>query len=263
MTNTAGGDSRADFTIVAKRRVSAEVVQQIQARIRDGALRPGEQLPSERELAARLGVSRMSVREGLRLLEVMGYLRTDAGRGTFVAPQPEPVGGRVTRERLDLLEDETLFEQLAVVREAIEPRLAALAARLATPEDLARLWERHAEVGRHAEARDLAAFTRADLALHNAIADVARNRVFRHIIDDLQELLLEMRQISIADLAPNRLGDTQCEHQCILEAIAAGDEAAATQAMLDHFAAQRRAYQVARQRRPAARGSPPGSPAGG
>jgi GntR family transcriptional repressor for pyruvate dehydrogenase complex len=125
---------REALTAVTKTRVSGAVVQQLQGLIRDGVLTTGERLPGERELAARLRVSRMSVREALRLLEVMGQIRTDAGRGTFVVDAPPPVPRPVPRERLDLLEDDTLFEQLAIVREAIEPRVAALAARHAMPE---------------------------------------------------------------------------------------------------------------------------------
>src|SRR5262249_39150735 len=155
-------------------------------------------LPSERELSDLLGVSRPAVREALRLLEVMGYLRTDAGRGTFVCATVPPGAPRATRERLDLFEDEQLFEELMVARETVEPRLASLAARHASAQDIKELRRLHADVGAHVLASDLAAFTRADLVLHNHVADVAGNRIFRWLIDDLQELLLEMRQLSLA-----------------------------------------------------------------
>jgi len=230
------------FTTIRKARVSAAVVQQIEQLVRDGVLRGGERLPSERELASRLGVSRPAVREALRLLEVMGYLRTEAGRGTFVCAPLPSAAARPLREQLDLLEDDTLFEQLMVVREAIEPAIAMLAARHATEEDVRTLRRAHAEVGRQVVAGDLAAFTRADLALHNAITEVARNRVFRHIIAGLQDLLLAMRQLSMVDLAAPRAREAQREHLAIIEAIARHDEAGAARAMLEHFAQQRRAY---------------------
>src|SRR5688572_30455272 len=72
--------SRPNLVAVRKTRVSATVVQQIQSLIHSGELRRGQQLPSERGLTEMLGVSRPSVREALRLLEVMGYIRSDAGR---------------------------------------------------------------------------------------------------------------------------------------------------------------------------------------
>jgi GntR family transcriptional repressor for pyruvate dehydrogenase complex len=230
------------FTAVPKTRLSAAVVQQVQALIRDGTLQEGQRLPAERELAATLGVSRMSVREALRLLEVMGHLHTDAGRGTFVCRLPEPAPRPASRAGLDLLEDGALFDQLATVREAIEPKIAALAARHATESEVARLYDLHAAVARQIEAGDLAAFTRADLALHNAIADAARNRIFSHILDDLQGLLLEMRQISVADLSSPRARAAHREHAAVVDAIARHDEDGAARTMVAHFVAQRRAY---------------------
>src|SRR5207248_6145935 len=116
-----------------------------------------------------------------------------------------------SREHLDLFEDEQLFEELCAVRECVEPRLAALAARHASDADLTELRRLHANVGTHVLAGDLAAFTRADLALHNGIADVARNRIFRQLIDDIQDLLLEMRQLSLAALWVSRARSTQQE----------------------------------------------------
>lgn len=234
-------DATSPFTTISKTRVSAGVVQQIQSLIENGTFTVGQRLPGERDLSTLIGVSRMSVREALRLLEVMGVIRTDAGRGTFVCAPPEPVP-HVTRERLDLLEDEALFEQLATVREAIEPRIAALAARHATPEEIDTLYRRHAQVEDAIRAADLAAFTRADLALHNAITDVARNRIFSHIMGDLQGVLLAMRQISVADLSSPRARAAHKEHHAILDAIAAHDESRASRTMLAHFTAQRRAY---------------------
>src|SRR5256885_12397290 len=94
-------DLRSALTQVTKTRVSTGVAQQLQALIQQGRLAVGAKLPSERELSDLLGVSRPAVREALRLLEVMGYLRTDAGRGTFVraaSPQAPP---HASREHLD------------------------------------------------------------------------------------------------------------------------------------------------------------------
>lgn len=232
------------LTAVSKVRASTEVVRQVRAHIEDGTFQEGHRLPAERELADRLGVSRPVVREALRLLEVMGYIRTDAGRGTFVSRPLEPVQPRARREHLDLLEDQTLFEQLMAVRQAIEPPIARLAAERATAVAITRLRELHAEGEALALAGDIAAFTRADLAFHNALADAAGNRVFREIVDHLQDLLLAMRQISLADLSQPRARMTLHEHGRILEATARADGDEAYRAMLDHFGAQSQAYAV-------------------
>jgi len=236
-------DVRLALTVVTKARVSTRVAQQLQRLIEQGTLVVGQKLPSERELVGLLGVSRPAVREALRLLEIMGFLRTDAGRGTFVCasiPSPRPAA---VRDRLDLFEDPYLWEQLAMARETVEPRVAALAAASATDDEIKGLRRLHAEVGQHILAADLAAFTRADLALHNAIADSARNRIFRLFLDSIQQLLLEMRQLSMADLRAPRARETQREHLAIINAIATHNAERAERAMLDHFSDQRRAYE--------------------
>src|SRR5918912_798479 len=84
-----------DFTPVSTGRISAEIVDQIKAAIRDGRLAPGDQLPAERELTKQLGVSRVSVRDALRMLEAHGLVevRVGARGGAFVtAPAPKLVG---------------------------------------------------------------------------------------------------------------------------------------------------------------------------
>src|SRR5262252_5545741 len=101
-------DVRASLTQVRKTRVSTGVAQQLQVLMQQGRLAVGEKLPSERELSDLLGVSRPAVREALRLLEVMGYLQTEAGRGTFVCATTALDSPRTSRERLDLFEDERL-----------------------------------------------------------------------------------------------------------------------------------------------------------
>jgi GntR family transcriptional regulator, transcriptional repressor for pyruvate dehydrogenase complex len=238
----AAAEVRSALGHIPRTRVSAGVVQQLQALMHQGRLTVGDKLPGERELCDLLGVSRPALREALRLLEVMGYLRTDARRGTFVCATTPAGPPRASRPRLDLFDDERLFEELMDVRETVEPRLAALAAQQASADDIRELRRLHAEVGTHVLASDLAAFTRADLALHNGIADVARNRIFRQLLNDIQDLLLEMRQISLADLWLSRARITQREHLAVIDAIARQDEPGAARAMLEHFSGQRNAY---------------------
>jgi GntR family transcriptional repressor for pyruvate dehydrogenase complex len=235
-------DLRSALTTVTKTRVSTEVAQQLQKLIEQDTLQVGHKLPSERELVNLLGVSRPVVREALRLMEVMGYLRTDAGRGTFVAARTPPHTSPAAGERLALFADDRLVDELAVVRETIEPRLAALAAEVATEDDVRELRRLQAAADATLEAGDLAAFVRADLALHNGIAQVANNRVFRRMLDGIQDLLLEMRQLTTAELRSTRTRKAHLEHGAIVDAIARHDPPAAARAMLAHFEAQRRAY---------------------
>src|SRR5207237_4047528 len=121
-------DLRSSLMPVRKTRVSTGVAQQLQALMHQGRLAVGERLPAERELSELLGVSRPAVREALRLLEVMGYLRTDAGRGTFVCATTPLGPARSARAHLDLFADERLLEELTVVSATVEPRMDDLAA---------------------------------------------------------------------------------------------------------------------------------------
>ncbi len=249
-SQSAATDLRSSLTTVTKTRVSSDVAQQLRKLIEQDTLRVGQKLPSERELVSLLGVSRPVVREALRLMEVMGYLRTDAGRGTFVAARTPPHRSRAAGEAFVLLADDRLVAELAAVRETIEPRLAALAAEVATEDDVRELRRLQAEADGYLETGDLAAFVHVDLALHNGIARAARNRVFNRIMDDIQDLLLEMRQLTTVELPAPRTRTAHREHQAIIAAIARHDPQAAGRAMLAHFEGQRRAY--ARLRRPGA-----------
>ncbi len=154
------------------------------------------------------------------------------------------------RESFDLFADSRLVEELAVVRETIEPRLAALAAQVATEDDVRTLQRLQAEADNHLATGDLAAFVRSDLALHNGIGAVANNRIFRRMLDDIQDLLLEMRQLTTVELRAPRSRRAQMEHKRIVDAIARHDAPAAARAMMAHFEGQRRAYVQLATRQP-------------
>src|SRR2546430_10638856 len=122
---------------VRKTRIYEEVASQIQRLITDGRLRPGDHLPPERELAERFGVSRTSVRDAIRVLELMGLLEPRQGEGTVVRDlSPDslvsPLASLLVRNR-------TLLADLLDVRKMIEPALAARAPAHASGDDLARL----------------------------------------------------------------------------------------------------------------------------
>src|SRR2546430_8105791 len=124
-----------DLEPVRKTRIYEEVASQIQRLITDGRLRPGDHLPPERELAERFGVSRTSVRDAIRVLELMGLLEPRQGEGTVVRDlSPDslvsPLASLLVRNR-------TLLADLLDVRKMIEPALAARAAVHASGHELA------------------------------------------------------------------------------------------------------------------------------
>src|SRR3954462_10367805 len=128
-----------DFTPVSTGRISAEIVDQIKAAIREGRLAPGDQLPAERELTRQLGVSRVSVRDALRMLEAHGLIevRVGARGGAFVTtPAPKLVGdGFADMLRLSDVSPGDVTEMRLVFELAMLP----LAVDRATGHDLADL----------------------------------------------------------------------------------------------------------------------------
>jgi GntR family transcriptional repressor for pyruvate dehydrogenase complex len=216
------------FTAVKKKRVFEGVAQQLQRFIVEGALKPGDRLPPERELAERFAVSRSSVRDAIRILELAGLVVPRQGEGTVVADvSPDavvmPLAGVLLRKR-------ELIAELLEVRKMIEPALAARAAERASPEEIARL---EAILKRQREKMLRGEPTiEDDSEFHYAIALAARNSVVRRVIDVLMQLLHETRSRSLQSRGrPQR---SLAGHRRILAAIKRRDPAAAERAVRRH-----------------------------
>jgi len=214
---------------VRKTRIYEEVASQIQRLISEGRLRPGDHLPPERELAERFGVSRTSVRDAIRVLELMGLLEPRQGEGTVVRDlSPDslvnPLASLLVRNR-------TLLADLLDVRKMIEPALAARAAVHASGDELARLEQiflrQHDKVQQGELAID------EDSEFHYAIATAARNRVILRVLDVLMDLLRESRERSLQ--VAGRLQRSLAGHRRILDAIRRRDADAAEVAMRQHL----------------------------
>ncbi len=216
------------FTAVRKTRLFEGVAQQIQRLIADGALKPGDLLPPERELAERFAVSRSSVRDAIRTLELVGLVVPRQGEGTVVADvSPEavvmPIASVLGRKR-------ELIAELLDIRKMIEPALAARAAVHASPEEIARLEEilrRQQEKTARGEPA-----VEEDTEFHYVIALAAKNGVVRRVIDVLMRLLRETRARSLQ--THGRPQRSLAGHRRILEAIKRRDAAAAERAVRRH-----------------------------
>jgi GntR family transcriptional repressor for pyruvate dehydrogenase complex len=168
---------------IVTRHVADEVVDRLVTAVALGLYVTGQQLPTERELAAMLGVSRTSVREALKQLTETGYLEVRRGRkgGYFVRANWGPASaGHVRRQ---LVANWPMFEQIFDARTLIEPLIARTAASRRTAGDAAAM---QAALQAYLEARDHDASRRADAALHAAIAEATRNPMLAALSVDLR-----------------------------------------------------------------------------
>ena len=224
-------DSSAQLIEPIKRsRLYEHIVQQIRALIREGNWRPGDQIPPERELAERFRVSRTSVREALRALEMQGVIESRQGGGTFVKhADPEALvqslAGAILQGRRELSE-------ILEVRELIEPGIARSAALRATREHVVEL-ERLLQQQRQRIAAG-ESFAEEDTAFHQVLAEAADNRVLLRLQSVVMDLLRESRQSYLH--SPDRPQKSLQGHEAILAAVRARDADAAYRASLDHIA---------------------------
>ena len=232
------------YKLVRTSRLYEQIVQQIEDSILRGDLKPGDQLPAERELAQRFGVSRTAVREAVKALREKGLVEAYSGRGTFITDGTS----QAVRQSLDLMvkigqpEGST---HLAEVRAILEPEIAALAAVRAEESDLVVLREAVALMDR--SQRDPDAYIEADLDFHLALAEAASNPLILSLIDSIVGLLREQRlKIFNVPGGPDR---GQFHHKRILEAMERRDAEKVKEAMRAHLEQVREDSQVASAKR--------------
>jgi GntR family transcriptional repressor for pyruvate dehydrogenase complex len=210
-------------------RLSDRVAETILDVILEQGLRPGDQLPSERELGEQFGVSRTVVREAVRGLAARGVVETHAGRGLSVAAVGlEDVA---TSMRLYLHgQDELPYQKVDEVRTLLEVSVAGLAALRGTEDQLATLREAH---GRMQAIDDPEEYALLDLEFHRALARMTQNELHLIMLDSIRDVLLEIRRA--ASRLPNDHAAALEEHQAILDRVAARDEQGARRAMERHL----------------------------
>jgi len=206
-----------------------EVLRQLTRLIENDELTTGSLLPPERVLAGRMGVSRVVVREAAKKLEQRGMVSIRHGVGMLVTNNPAlPV--QRTLERL-LPADKERLRQCAQARLLIEPELAAAAALRTTPAGLRKL---KATCAAMAAAPDIAKAASLDILFHDAIADLAGNKVLAVMLQSVAELGRLSREVTLRRFGVKRANDY---HARILAAITAADPVAARKAMKQHLEA--------------------------
>src|ERR1700676_5227009 len=226
----SGAGGKAVYKLVRTSRLYEQIVQQIEESIVKGTLKAGDQLPAERELAQRFGVSRTAVREAVKALREKGLVEAYSGRGTFITDGTT----QAVRQSLDLMvkigqpEGSTY---LAEVRAILEPEIAAMAAARVQEPELATMREAVAAMDR--AGSDPETYIEADLDFHLALAEGAANPLILSLLDSIVGLLREhsLRIFKVPG-GPER---GQIHHKRILEAVERRDSEKAREAMRAHL----------------------------
>jgi GntR family transcriptional repressor for pyruvate dehydrogenase complex len=228
---TAGEDGRGFIDGAHPDRV----VTHVRSLIERGVLRPGDRLPPERDLATRLGLSRPTVRSGLKALAAMGVVLSRRGAGTFIADGPPDLG----REPLGLLAALHRFTpgEMLEARLVLEVGAAGLAAEHASPEHLAALAEEVSEM--FAALEDPHAFLVHDVRFHRDLAAGCGNRVLAALVEMVAAQFYEQRRRTVARARDLR-GSAEM-HRRIFRAVRSRNAVAARDAMVEHLTRARHA----------------------
>ena len=206
-------------------RLYEQVAEQISAWIAENGLKAGDRLPPERELATRLGVSRATLSQALVALEVVGVVAVRHGDGTVLTDKAG--SARITdaiRAHADRM------PEVIEARDAMETKLAALAAVRRTDDDIARINAALDEMERDIEAGGRG--VHADEHFHGAVTAAAYSPLLAQMMETIRELIVETRLESLSQ--PGRPRDSLAGHRKVADAIAAGDPVAASAAMHEH-----------------------------
>ena len=213
---------------VSNRKLYIQIADQIRDQIKAGAAKPGRQLPSERDLALNLGVSRPTVREALIALEVAGLVEVRVGVGAFVRQRDD--------SNLGLPELSASPLEVMAVRRLLEPEAAALASQNISPEGTARLRETLKTM--RAETVLDQWSSQSDQVLHMTLADACNNSVLRETIEALWnarhgavDKRFHQHLADIRDIRDHILAD----HEAIVANVVSGNGEGARRAMAKHL----------------------------
>jgi GntR family transcriptional repressor for pyruvate dehydrogenase complex len=220
---------------IRPKKISEEIVEQIKGLISSGELKPGDRVPSERELAAMLGVSRPSVREAIMVLDAMGFLEARQGGGTFVRTLTEtsiadPLAKLVEKK------DPVILHSLVEVRMGLESWSAYLAAQRADDEEIAEMRRLYAVMEKQAARGGWD--PEVDAEFHYVITAASHNSLQMHVLDSIHSLFHTTIQVALMEFyrQEGHIQKLLIHHREIMEAIAAREPELARQKMMEHLA---------------------------
>ena len=209
--------------------VTERVVRHVGRLLQRGELKPGDRLPTERDLAREVAVSRHSVRVALQLLTAIGIVRSRQGAGTFIQEGPPRLGGELLR-LLAALHGFTREEMLEA-RGVLEVDVAGLSAQRATGEQVAAISDEVAAM--FASLADPAEFLVHDMRFHHSIAAGSNSPVLAALVSMVSALVYERRRTSFD--GSGDLRESAERHRRIYQAIRRDDVAEARRAMAEHL----------------------------
>jgi GntR family transcriptional repressor for pyruvate dehydrogenase complex len=214
---------------VTRGHLTEQVASQIQELILSGDLVPGDKLPSQRDLAASLGVSPVALREAIKILEERGLLEARVGSGTYVSELThESIADTLT---LLLRQGKMSFDHLHEVRRTLEIEIAGLAAARAQSDDIAKLEDAIRRMDQNMDDSDK--YIASDFDFHLVLAQSTRNPLFPLLTFTLLDALQESRKLNFR--VPGAPGRGQTYHRAICDCVRRGDVVGAQAAMQEHL----------------------------
>ena len=217
---------------IKRRRLTDQIVDQLDSLIANGKLKKGDKLPVERELTEQFGVGRSSLREAIGALLLTGVLTTRAGRGTFVSVSSDEFLSRALTWRVQMGREK--IEELVEARIVLEQAVAGLAAANATETDIAEI-RRHLELMKKNAQKRNPTQVQVDLSFHLALAKASHNATLFRFLSELRNLTILWIKQTVRSERIYSLGDTIRDHEAILNAVVAHDVEKAHSAMRQHL----------------------------
>lgn len=229
---TESSPAQASPQRLVAERLSDRLAERLAQQIERDALRPGDRLPTEQQLALAHGVSRTVVREAVHQLKSRGLLLSRQGSGVFVAAPPAARGLSFDASVLDSI---AAVVQVREVRRALEGETAALAAQRATAGQIAALRRALRAIDRSTAAGGDG--VEEDLAFHRALTDAAGNPQFGRLLEFLEQYLTEAMRVTRGNEARRQdfMEQVRAEHRAIVEAVAARQPVRARRCAIQHM----------------------------
>ena len=213
---------------VQKKSIPQEIITQITKLIDSGHLKPGSKLPSERYLAKRLKVSRPSIREALKALNLLGIVHNRPGNGSFISQHPED--SHIGKLNIMFSIKKSTLLNIFEARGVLEAGVAVLAAKRRTAEDLINMKEQLKKMEK--SVGNYAKYIKYEVAFHKAVIDAGNNAVMSDLMSKLYKLLIDVKPLFKGIISIEQ--DYQ-NHTVIFEYIKKGDPDGAQKAMVDHL----------------------------